>query len=470
MTEKKKIRLIGNKAFYRMVFKVTIPIIIQNLITSFVSLLDNIMVGQVGTESMSGVAIANQLMFIFNLAIFGAFSGIGIFTAQFAGKHDQKGLTYTVRLKLAMVLLLTFLGVMVFFNSGDSLIRLWLNGSNSMDDSIATLTAAHQYMLTMLVGLLPFALAQVYSSTLRETGETMIPMMAGLTAIVVNLIGNYILIYGKFGAPQLGVVGAAAATVLSRFVEAAFVILWSHRHARRFPFMKDVFRSFYVPRQLAASILLKSFPLLLNETLWSLGQAALSQQYSTLSLSVIAAFNISSTIANVFNVAFISMGDATAIILGQKLGQLGTTGDKNAVKHDAYRLAVISVVLCIISGSLMALTSLFFPQVYNTTAEIKHTASTLILVSACYMPVHAYMNASYFTLRSGGKTWITFLFDSVFVWVCSIPAAYIFTHYTSMTIVPVYISVLSLDFIKCIIGFLLVRNGNWIHDLTEYVA
>ena len=106
MTEKKKIRLIGNKAFYRMVFKVTIPIIIQNLITSFVSLLDNIMVGQVGTESMSGVAIANQLMFIFNLAIFGAFSGIGIFTAQFFGAGDEEGVRHTFRAKWYICLIL----------------------------------------------------------------------------------------------------------------------------------------------------------------------------------------------------------------------------------------------------------------------------------------------------------------------------------------------------------------------------
>lgn len=459
-----------NLKFTKRALYIAVPIMIQNAITNLVGMLDNVMVGQVGTNEMSGVSIVNQLIFVYTLMIFGGSSGIGIFTAQFAGKADQKGLMYTVRLKIFMALLLTLFGVLTFVTAGVPLIRLWLNGSSAVDDSIATLTAANQYMIAMLFGFLPFAFSQVYSSTLRECGETTVPMTAGLTAIVVNLLGNYILIYGKFGAPQLGVVGAAVATVISRFVEAAFVIIWSHRHTRRFPFMKEVYRGFSVPFQLSASILLKSFPLLLNETLWSLGQAALSQQYSTLGLSVIAAFNISNTIGNVFNVAFISMGDATAIILGQKLGQLGKNGDKNAVKRDAYRLAIISIGLCILSGALMASTSFVFPQVYNTSTEIKLLAARLIVVSASYMPVHAYMNASYFTLRSGGKTWITFLFDSVFVWVCSIPFAYFLTHYTTMTIVPVFISVLSIDLIKCIIGFFMVRSGSWIHDLTEYIA
>jgi Na+-driven multidrug efflux pump len=328
--------------------------------------------------------------------------------------------------------------------------------------------AAHGYLLVMLVGIFPFAMSQVYASTLRENGETRVPMIAGVIAIFVNLMGNYILIYGKFGAPKLGVLGAATATVLSRFVEVALVMLWSHRHTQRFPFMKMVYRGFGVPKELTISILLKAFPLLLNETLWSLGQTALSQQYSTLGLSVVAAFNISNTIANVFNVAFISMGDATAIILGQELGRMDSEEDRKVIKYDAFRLAIIAVVLCVISGSLLAMTAGAFPKVYNTTDEIKRMATYLILVSAAFMPVYAYENASYFTLRSGGKTWITFLFDSVFVWVISVPAAFVFTRFTDWGVVHVFIAVQCFDFIKMAIGFFMVRHGAWMHNLTAY--
>lgn len=461
-------KALSHKQLIQKTLWIAVPIMIQNAITNFVGMLDNIMVGQIGTNQMTGVSIVNQLIFVFNLMIFGGTAGIGIFTAQFAGKNDQKGLMYTVRLKVAMAVVLTLLGIGIFVGCGDAMVQLWMSNASSASDITETMKAAHGYLLVMLVGIFPFAMSQVYASTLRENGETRVPMIAGVIAIFVNLMGNYILIYGKFGAPKLGVLGAATATVLSRFVEVALVMFWSHRHTQRFPFMKMVYRGFGVPKELTISILLKAFPLLLNETLWSLGQTALSQQYSTLGLSVVAAFNISNTIANVFNVAFISMGDATAIILGQELGRMDSEEDRKVIKYDAFRLAIIAVVLCVISGSLLAMTAGAFPKVYNTTDEIKRMATYLILVSAAFMPVYAYENASYFTLRSGGKTWITFLFDSVFVWVISVPAAFIFTRFTDWGVVHVFIAVQCFDFIKMAIGFFMVRHGAWMHNLTTY--
>lgn len=461
-------KALSHKQLIQKTLWIAVPIMIQNAITNFVGMLDNIMVGQIGTNQMTGVSIVNQLIFVFNLMIFGGTAGIGIFTAQFAGKNDQKGLMYTVRLKVAMAAVLTLLGIGIFVGCGDAMVQLWMSNASSASDITETMKAAHGYLLVMLVGIFPFAMSQVYASTLRENGETRVPMIAGVIAIFVNLMGNYILIYGKFGAPKLGVLGAATATVLSRFVEVALVMFWSHRHTQRFPFMKMVYRGFGVPKELTISILLKAFPLLLNETLWSLGQTALSQQYSTLGLSVVAAFNISNTIANVFNVAFISMGDATAIILGQELGRMDSEEDRKVIKYDAFRLAIIAVVLCVISGSLLAMTAGAFPKVYNTTDEIKRVATYLILVSAAFMPVYAYENASYFTLRSGGKTWITFLFDSVFVWVISVPAAFVFTRFTDWGVVHVFIAVQCFDFIKMAIGFFMVRHGAWMHNLTAY--
>ncbi len=461
-------KALSHKQLIQKTLWIAVPIMIQNAITNFVGMLDNIMVGQIGTNQMTGVSIVNQLIFVFNLMIFGGTAGIGIFTAQFAGKNDQKGLMYTVRLKVAMAVVLTLLGIGIFLGCGDAMVQLWMSNASSASDITETMKAAHGYLLVMLVGIFPFAMSQVYASTLRENGETRVPMIAGVIAIFVNLMGNYILIYGKFGAPKMGVLGAATATVLSRFVEVALVMFWSHRHTQRFPFMKMVYRGFGVPKELTISIFLKAFPLLLNETLWSLGQTALSQQYSTLGLSVVAAFNISNTIANVFNVAFISMGDATAIILGQELGRMDSEEDRKVIKYDAFRLAIIAVVLCVISGFLLAMTAGAFPKVYNTTDEIKRMATYLILVSAAFMPVYAYENASYFTLRSGGKTWITFLFDSVFVWVISVPAAFVFTRFTDWGVVHVFIAVQCFDFIKMTIGFFMVRHGAWMHNLTAY--
>ena len=451
-----KNRYFGTREFYRHTLQIAIPIMVQDGISNFVSMLDNIMVGQVGTSQMSGVAIVNQLIFVYNLMIFGGLAGIGIFTAQFAGKGDQEGIRYTIRMKAMLAILLSILALLIFQFSGSQLIGLWLKGESGSGDMMLTMSSAQNYLLVMYFGFLPFAATQVFASTLRENGETMVPMKAGLIAVLVNLTGNYILISGHFGAPALGVTGAAIATVISRFVEMAVVLLYLLRSADRFPFVHGMLASLHVPKDLFGKIAVKAFPLLLNETLWSLGQTALSQQYSMLGLNIVAAFNISNTICNVFNIAFISMGNAIAIILGQELG----SGKTSEVRDDAAKLTVFSILLCCVSGLLL----------YNTSGEIRQIAAGLIRISALCMPMYACENAQYFTLRSGGKTWITFLFDSCFVWVISIPTAHFLTHYTSLSILPLFALVQSAELIKCVIGGILVHRGAWIHDLTGYAG
>jgi Na+-driven multidrug efflux pump len=290
-------------------------------------------------------------------------------------------------------------------------------------------------------------------------------MIASFLAVGVNLVGNYILIFGKLGAPAFGVVGAAIATVISRFVELTYIMVWAHTHAERVPFVVGALRSMYVPADLTLSCIQKGTPLLLNEALWSGGQAMLTQCYSVRGLSVVSAFNISQTLANLFNVAFISMGSAIAIIIGQKLGEWGESKARE-LKEEAWKLTLFSVFLCLISASLMFAISGIFPKIYNTTDEIRALAAGLICVTACFMPVHAFNNSSYFIIRSGGKTFITFLFDSCFCWAASIPAAFYLAHYTQVPILPMYAAVCSVELVKVVIGLTLVNKGIWIRDIT----
>ena len=221
-------RYFGDRAFYRRVLAVALPIIIQNGIGNFVSLLDNIMIGQVGTVQMNGVSIVNQLLFVFNLCIFGATSGAGIFTAQFHGSGDQAGVRYTFRFKILVGLLISAVGLSVFALFGRPLIRLYLQGEGAPEDIAATLEYGWHYLLIMLWGLPAFAISNAYAGTLRETGQTVVPMVASTTAVFVNLFFNWVLIFGNLGAPQLGVNGAAIATVISRYVELAIVAFWAH--------------------------------------------------------------------------------------------------------------------------------------------------------------------------------------------------------------------------------------------------
>lgn len=455
-------KLIGDKAFYKMVLAVAVPMMIQNGITNFVGLLDNIMVGQIGTEQMSGIAIINQLMFVFNLAIFGAVSGAGIFCAQFFGCGDIKGVRHAFRYKMYICLAIVLIGGFVLAAFGDELTMLYLHGEENGPALQATLGYARDYLKVILWGILPFGLESVYTSTLREGGETYVSMKAGIVAVFVNLILNYLLIFGKLGFPEMGVVGAAWATVLSRYVQMLIVIVWTHRHVEKMPFIRNIYKSFKIPGALAWKITLKGTPLMINEVLWAAGMAILMQCYSLRGLDTVAGMNISSTITNLFNVVFIAMGSAIAIIVGQLLG----AGKMEEARDTDTKLIAFSVFSCLIMGGLLVLTAPLFPLFYNTTENVRYLATVFIRIGAAYMPLHAFMHAAYFTMRCGGKTIITFLFDSAYMWCISIPVAYELSRYTGLPIIPLYFACQMIDIIKCIVGAVLLKKGIWMNNIV----
>ena len=453
-----------NKQFYRRVLAVALPMMIQNGITNFVQMLDNVMVGQVGTIPMSGVAIVNQLMFVFNLCVFGAASGAGIFTAQFKGREDHAGIRHTFRFKLIVGALLSAAGIGIFLTFGRELIALYLTGEGTPAEAAATMDYGLRYLKVMLIGLVPFALSNAYSGTLREIGETKVPMIAGITAVFVNLIGNYILIFGHFGAPALGVVGAAVATVISRYVELAIVALWTHTHGTRHPFITGALRSFRIPGKLTGDIIRKGMPLLINEFLWSTGMAFLSQCYSTRGLDVVAALNIATTISQVSNVVFLSLGNAVGILMGQ---MLGAGAPEEQVRRDNKRMIGLCVWVCFGVGAIAVVLSGVFPRLYNTTDSVRSIAAGLICLSAVMMPVNSYNNAMYFTLRSGGQTFVTFVFDSGYSWCVCVPVAYLLSRFTSLPILPLYAVCVGVDVFKIFIGKYLLDKGVWIRRIVD---
>ncbi len=456
-------KYMGDRAFYRRVLTVAVPIIIQNGITNFVSLLDNIMVGQVGTIPMSGVSIVNGVMFVFNLCVFGASSGAGIFTAQFHGSGDDEGVKHTFRFKFLICSLISLLGIAIFLFGGEFLVGLYLTGEGDAATAAGAMEYGLAYLAVMLWGLVPFALSNAYSSTLRETGETMVPMVAGITAVLVNLCGNYILIFGHFGAPELGVVGAALATVISRYVELAIVACWTHFRPSRHRYIRGAFRSLYIPGKLLKNITIKGMPLLINEFLWASGMAIMNQCYSTCGLDVVPAMNISSTLFNLGSVVFLSLGNSVGIIMGQMLGA-GHTRD--VIRDYNRKLVAFATVAGGSFGIVMIVASGAFPQIYNTTDAVRNLATQLICVSAAMMPFNSYTNSTYFTLRSGGQTMVTFLFDSCFVWVCCVPLAFCISRFTDMPILPLYAICQTTELLKCAVGAYMLKQGKWIQNLT----
>ncbi len=463
-----KYNLIGDKRFYRHVFTILIPVIIQNTVTNVVSLVDNIMIGSVGTLEMSAVAIINQLLFVFYLCIFGGLSGAGIFTSQFAGAGDLEGVRNTFRMKLYIALFVSAAAFIMFVGFPKGLIGMYLSKNTSAADAKATLGFGLDYLYIMLLGLIPFAISQIYGSTLRELGKTKLPMAASVIAIAVNIVFNYILIYGNQGLKflpfgPLGVVGAAIATVLSRYVEMAVILIAVHRDKAQFPFIEGIYKTLKLPIRLCTEIGKKGLPLLVNEFLWSFGMATLMQCYSVRGIEVIASTNIASTVGNLFNVFYFSIGTAVAIMCGQQLG----AGDTEKAKTTVWRLLALSVVSCFMVGGILISLSSFIPQIYNTSDTVKDLATKLLCVIAALMPFNAFCHSCYFAMRSGGKTVITMIFDSGFVWLVSFPLAYSIAHFTELSIVPFYFSVQGVEIIKSVIAGILIKKGFWINNIVK---
>ena len=456
-------KLIGDKKFYKRLFAVALPIMLQNGISNFVSLLDNIMVGRLGTEQMSGVSIVNQLMFVYFLCLFGAIGGTGIFTAQYAGQKNDEGIRHTFRFKIIIgfVILAIFGFIFIAFNT--QLISLYLHEGSSEGNLAATLNYGKEYLAVILIGTVPIVIEQVYSSTMRECGETVIPMIASVIAVFVNLFFNYVLIFGNFGAPALGVVGAAHATNISRFLQVAIVVIYVHTHSAKQTYIKGMYKTLKVPFSLAKKFFVMAAPLMLNETCWSAGIAFLTQLYSVRGLAVVAGLNINSTIYNVFNIAFIAMGDSVAIIVGQLLG----AGKLDEAQDTAYKIIAFSTVMSVVIGAILYAFSPVFPRIYNTTQEVRDIATGIIKVSAIMMPMSGFLHATYFTIRSGGKTLITFLFDSVFLWLVSAPVAYLLVYKTGWTIFWVFLCVESTNLIKSILGWCIMRSGVWKQNIVD---
>ena len=454
---------LGDKAFFRRVFTIAIPIFLQNTVTNFVSLLDNLMVGQLGTLPMSGVAIVNQLLFIFNLVVFGISTGTGIFTAQFFGKGDKEGVQNTFRFKILASFLLSGLCIAAFALWDDMLIKLFLMGEGSAADAAGILAAGKEYLAIMLIGLLPFALSSSYASTLRECGETMIPMLSSFAAMFFNLILNYILIFGHLGAPAMGAMGAAVATVISRYVELAVVALWAHSNNSKFSFMKGLFRSFRIPGALMQQMLRKVAPLILNETLWSLAMTFQTQCYSTCGLMVVSALNIVSTINNIAIVVSTAMGNTTGILMGQ---MIGARCHKEEILTENRRLMFFSFLSGAVFSVFLICVAKVFPSFYNTSQEIRMLSAGMIVLLSLSKPFQCYHVSIYYTIRAGGLVFWTLLYDCGYLWLFVVPLTFVMCHFSGLPFLAIYGVCLLSEPFKALFGTVLLRKTNWIKDLT----
>lgn len=458
-----KNKYFGDKNFYKMTLTIAIPIIIQNLLTNLVSMADNIMVGQLGTNQMSGVAIINQLFFVFNLLVFGGMSGAGLFSAQYFGQKNHNGVRDVFRMKIliGIAIIAISLSVMIFLH--EPLINMFLHEGSSSGNIQETFNYAKNYLYIMVIGIAPFVISNCYNTTLKESGQTVVPMKAGVLAVVFDIVLNYIFIFGKLGFPAMGVVGAAIATVISRFVECGYLVIYTHRHSNDYPFIKHCYRTLKVPGSLVKKIIVTGTPLMLNEFLWAGGLTLQTQALSTKGLATVGGLNICNTIGNISNCIFVTMGTTIAIVVGQLLG----AGKLKEAKVTATRMAAFSLLISFGMIIILGLLGPVFPHFYNTTDEIRKLATKFIWAVAAATPFISLSNSEYFILRSGGKTIITFLFDSCFVCLVNVPVAICLTKFTAIHIVGIFFLVNMLEGVKALIGFIMVKKDIWLNTIVD---
>lgn len=456
-------KFIGNKMFYKMLIAIVVPIVLQQFITQFVSLLDNLMIGSVGNSEMTGVSLANQLLFVFNLAVFGALSGASIFASQFFGGNNKAGYQQTFRFKILIGLIIFIIATLIFLLFNDELLNFFINSKEGeFSDPVVVFDNGKKYLLIMLIGNLPFVIKEIYATSLREMKCTFYPMICGISAIIINLLFNSLLIFGLFFFPKLNVIGAAIATVISRFVEMGMIVIYTHLKIKKYPLLDGVYKSFKIKISSVKTFLPKTVLLLMNETLWSLGLSLILSCYALKGLDVVSSLNICNTVSNVFITIGTSMGNATAIILGAMLGQ----NKKEEAKASVYKILFFCLIVAILASLLMVISSFIIPNIYETNSYIKIMARNLIIIQAITLPFTAINTVCYFTLRSGGMIKLTMLFDSVFVMCIRLPIVFIICKYSNFNIYTIVSISVATDCMKTFVGYILVDKGIWLKQIV----
>lgn len=446
-------KFIANKAFYKNALTLAIPLMVQQLVTSSVNLVDNLMIGQLGDAALGGVAASNRFFIIGLFSVFGVLAAASVFIAQYFGAKDADNMKEAFRFSI-----ITSLGISLLFFVVATFYPTIVLGFFTNDGSI--IEAGIKYMTIVGIAVIPQALSAAMAGAMRSVGETKIPLYIGIVAVITNAILNYGLIFGHFGLPQLGIEGAAIATVTARVVEMLLLLLvMKNRH---FHFTTRLIDLFVVSKQNIKKISLKALPLMTNELFWSFGMATLFKFYATRGKEVISGISIAGTTSDLFFVLFGGMAVATTILISQPLG----ANDIDQARRNGYYMLGFSTSLALLFGIAMFATSFIVPSFYNVSAQSQHIASTMLRIQSFMFWIYMATAQCYFILRAGGDMKSTLVMDAGFMWLVNIPVVGLFTYLTGFNIFALYIIGQSTDFVKLNLAYRLIKRERWLVNLT----
>ncbi len=447
------IQAFKDKAFLKRFFTITFPVMVQTLVSFIVTFVDNIMVGGVSNEAVSAVYSVNQASFLFFVITYGLFSGAAIYVQQFYGAKDIKHLRQAFLFKIVIGTIFLLISLPLLFLFGPQLVAFY---SRSDSNQAAIMVEAMQYLPILLISYIPFIFTMSYASTLRETGRTRLPMAVGIIALLTNALLNFIFIY----VLELGVFGAALATLIARILEAVIIITLAHQ--RQLDFCTKAYRNFKIEPKLFKLIAKKMWPLLLNEILWSTGMLMQSLSFAERE-NVLSALSILSTTTEIFGIVFAGLGVGISVMIGTSLG----AGAIEEAKDRTSKLIWLGVFISLIVGSIMIVLSPFIPKLWVEVDAIQQqTATSMIIIYALFLSVYSVCVSAYQILRAGGKSSQTMIMDSGIMWAGTVPLAWALALFTSLPIVYMFAILQTIDIIKMIVGLSLVKRGHWANNLT----
>jgi putative MATE family efflux protein len=426
---------------------------LSGFVTFLVSFLDNIMVGTVSNEAVSGVYAANQVTYLYNLAIFGLLEGAGVFIQQFTGKKDYDRIRDCYRFKIISSFIFLLIIIPLIYIFGHHLVWQYCKSDTNRN---LIFNEAMDYLRLIAISYIPFTIGYIYSTTYREMGLTKYAMYSSIVALVVNTILNLVFILGL----KQGAKGAAYATIISRICEMLFLIGLSR--LKKFLFFRNAFKPFKFEKGIVKKILSKSYLLFINEIGFALGNILQTLAFSQRD-GVLAAISVLTTISNIITILIQGLSVGIGVIVGQDLGQ----GDFVKARDDNKKLSFLGIYLSLFTGLILVATSFVLPNIFKEIDnEQKKIATKLIIIYGVLLFANCLSIIYYYTLKAGGRTFETLILDTGFMLVVYVPVSWILAMATNLNIIYIYLIVRGLDILKSVLGFILVKRGKWLQNLT----
>jgi putative MATE family efflux protein len=447
-----------DKKFFSQLYHLAAPIALQNLLTASLGLVGNVMVGQLGDAVIASVGLAGQIFFLLALILFGIGSGSAMFTAQLWGNKDVASLRKVLGLCLSMGLFTAgiFLALCEIYPGK-------IIGIFTVDPQVIELGG--EYLRIYAWAFLFFSITSGFAAILRSVGEVKLPMVVTVSALSLNIALNYVLIFGVFGLPGIGMRGAAYSAVISRVAEClalVLIIYW-----KRYPVSAKISELLGFNLVFFVKIFRPVFPVILNELLWSLAITAYNFVYARIGTPSIAAMNIVGNVDNLALVPFLGLSSAIAIISGHKIG----AGTKDEAYLDVGRTLAITAMFALLVSGIILIFKEAVVHLYKITPDVALNANRALVVLGLSMLVRSQnMVLIVGMLRSGGDTRYSLFLDGIIIWLIGVPLAVLGGFVLHLHVYWVYLLVMTEELIKCILGLQRYFSRKWIHDLTQAVT